>query len=306
MQVFQAFTSRFDAPLTNFIDTGVNNLSSAVSGPLKVALILYVVLYGFAVMRGAIVEPVQEFAWRAIKIAIILMLATNAGEYNTFIKQVFFDTLPKEIGSVFVTGSNSGLNSGASFDAFLDRVFKYGYDLWQGSAWNDFFTIALAVVVIVAGAVATMFQFAIVLYAKIGLSLVLALGPVFIALMLFSATRPFGEAWTRQLVNFVILQVLAMAIIGLFLTTLDTVLASSTQVAADKAYAAIAIIALLSLGGYVSLQLPEIAGGLAGGGATLTSSVATRMFAGGPVGEAYRSIRDWGRQRRWASRLSSS
>ena len=306
MQVFQAFTSRFDTPITNFIDTGVGNLSNAVSGPLKVALVLYVVLYGLAVLRGTIVEPVQEFAWRAIKIAIILMLATNAGEYNTFVKQVFFDALPMEIGSVFVTGSSTGINSGASFDAFLDRVFKYGYDLWQGSSYTDFFTISLAVAIIIAGALASMLMFAIILYAKVGLSLVLALGPVFVALILFSSTRPFGEAWIRQLVNFVILQILAVGVIGLFLTTLDTVLAGSAEAATEKAYAAIAIIALLSLGGYVSLQLPEIAGGLAGGGATLTSSVASRMFAGGPVGEAYRAIRDWQRQRRWASRLSSS
>src|SRR3954452_10311594 len=114
MQVFQAFTSRFDAPVTNFIDTGVDNLTSAVTGPLNVALLLYVVLYGFAVIRGAIVEPIQEFAWRAIKIAVIVVLATRAGDYNTFVKQVFFDTLPSEIGNVFVIGSNSGLNSGAS------------------------------------------------------------------------------------------------------------------------------------------------------------------------------------------------
>lgn len=305
MQVFQAFTNRFDTPLTNFIDTGIDNLTSAVSGPLNVALVLYVVLYGFAVMRGAIVEPVQEFAWRAIKLAIIVVLATRASDYNSFVKQVFFDTLPSEIGNIFVTGSNSGLNSGASFDAFLDKVFKYGYDLWQNASWNDFFTIALAVAVILAGSLATMFQFAIVLYAKVGLSLVLALGPVFVALMLFSSTRPFGEAWTRQLANFVILQILAMAVIGLFITTLDSVIQTSAPSTADKAYSAIAIIALLSLGGYVSLQLPEIAGGLAGGGASLTSSVASRVFAGAQPGETYRSIRDWRRQQRWARRLSS-
>lgn len=178
MQVFQAFTARFDAPVTNFIDTGVSHLSGAVAGPLKVALILYVVLYGFAVLRGTIMEPIGEFAWRSVKLAIILVLATKAGEYNTYVKQVFFDTLPKEIGTVFVTGSDAGLNSGASFDAFLDKVFAYGYDLWQNASWNDFFTISLAVAVILAGSLATMFQFAIVLYAKVGLSLVLALGPV--------------------------------------------------------------------------------------------------------------------------------
>lgn len=300
MQVFQAFTSRFETPLTNFMDAGVNNLTGAVNGPLRVALLLYVILYGYAVMRGAIVEPASEFAWRGIKIAIIIMLATGAGDYNTYVKQLFFDTLPKEIGNVFVTGSASGLNTGASFDTFLDKVFKYGYDLWQGAQWSDFFTIALAVAVIIAGALATMFLFAIVLYAKIGLSLVIALGPVFVALILFASTRPFGEAWIRQLANFVILQILAMAVVGLFLTTLDSVLQTSAPEPSDKAYAAIAIIALLSLGGYIALQLPEIASGLAGGGANLSSSVASRFFGGGQAAEAYRGVRDWRRTSRWA------
>src|SRR6478609_7437411 len=58
-----------------------------------------------------------------------------------------------------------------------------------------------------------------ILYAKIGLAIVIALGPVFIALMLFEATRPFGADWTRQVANFVVLQVLVVALVGLMLTT---------------------------------------------------------------------------------------
>jgi type IV secretion system protein VirB6 len=237
--------------------------------------------------------------------AIIIVLATNAGDYDRYVKQVFFDALPREIGDTFVAGSTTGLNSGASFDAFLDRVYAYSHDLWQNASWTDFFVIALAVAVILAGSLAVMLQFAVVLYAKIGLSLALALGPVFIALMLFSSTRPFGEAWIRQLVNFVILQILAVAIIGLFLTTLEAVVQTAAPAAADKAYAAIAIMALLSLGGYVSLQLPAIAGGLAGGGASLTSAVAARLYAGGQVAEGYRALHNSRRSRAWARRLSS-
>ena len=52
--IFDDFLKEFEQPITTFVSTSVSNLASFVDGPLRVAVMLYVVLYGFAVMRGAI------------------------------------------------------------------------------------------------------------------------------------------------------------------------------------------------------------------------------------------------------------
>ncbi|XFF02360.1 type IV secretion system protein VirB6 (plasmid) [Bradyrhizobium guangxiense] len=69
---------------------------------------LYVILYGFAVMRGAISEPIMEFAWRAMRIVVVVLLATNSSAFQQYVTGLFFDSLPKEIGNAL---AGSGLNT---------------------------------------------------------------------------------------------------------------------------------------------------------------------------------------------------
>ena len=82
INVFDEFLKEFEQPITTFVSTSVSNLATFVDGPLRVAVLLYVVLYGFAVMRGAIAEPIQEFAWRAMRLVLIVLLASNASSFQ--------------------------------------------------------------------------------------------------------------------------------------------------------------------------------------------------------------------------------
>src|SRR5258708_6737806 len=98
INVFDSFLREFEQPITAFVSTSVSNLASYIDGPLRVAVTLYVVLYGFAVMRGAISEPIMEFAWRAMRIVVVVLLATNSSTFQQYVTSLFFDSLPKEIG----------------------------------------------------------------------------------------------------------------------------------------------------------------------------------------------------------------
>src|SRR5580704_12968611 len=82
-----------DARLDTFLNDRATAVIAAVSGPLRAALVLYVLLYGFAILRGAISEPIMDFAVRSLKLAFVYMLATTVA-YSTYVTTPLFHTLP--------------------------------------------------------------------------------------------------------------------------------------------------------------------------------------------------------------------
>ncbi|MDQ8727532.1 type IV secretion system protein [Bradyrhizobium sp. LHD-71] len=309
VNVFDSFLREFEQPITTFVSTSVSNLASYVDGPLRLAVMLYVVLYGFAVMRGAISEPIMEFAWRAMRIVLIVVLATNAGTFQQYVTGLFFDSLPKEIGNA-LAGSGLNTNSGVPFDQLLSKGIEVANRIYDQAGLTKIAPAMIAAILLVFVAIGSFLQFAILLYAKIGLGVVIALGPIFIALALFEATRPFAEAWLRQVANFVILLILVVALVGLMLTTVSGFIdkfGANAATAGEMLVGAVAISAVLGLSGYIALQLPTIAGGLAGGGASLASRLVTNALvanAAAAAGGAYAGAR-WSAGRAMAAMNAS-
>ena len=91
-----------------------------MDAPLRVAVMLYIVIYGIAVMRGAIQEPILDFAWRTIRIVTVILLATNAASYQQYVTGLFFEALPKEI-SAAIAGGGLDMKSGQPFDQLLTK-----------------------------------------------------------------------------------------------------------------------------------------------------------------------------------------
>lgn len=281
IQVFDEFLKEFEHPITQFVSNAVQNVSSYVDGPLRVAVMLYLVIYGVAVMRGAIQEPILDFAWRSIRIVAVILLATNASSYQQYVTGLFFESLPKEISNA-IAGGGLDMKSGQPFDQLLNKGVEVATQIYEQAGITNIAPALIAAILLVFTAVSGFLQFAIMLYAKVGLALILALGPIFIALMLFEATRTFGEAWTRQLANFVILHVLVVALIGLMLTTVRHFVdkyGANAASAGQLIVGAVAISAVLGLAAYIALHLPEIAGALAGGGASLAAHMLNRWMA---------------------------
>ncbi|ASY72000.1 VirB6 type IV secretion protein [Sinorhizobium fredii USDA 205] len=266
-QVFAFVDGQFKAPLENFISTGTSNISEWVSGPLTAAVTLYIVLYGYLVLRGSVQEPILDFAYRAIKLAIIVMLVKNAGEYETYVTNIFFDALPREIAQALNTGTAT---SASTFDSLLDKGQHCAKEIWARASWPiDIVSGASGMLVIFASFIVAAIGYIVSLYARLALAIVLAIGPIFVALAMFRSTRRFTEAWIGQLVNFVILQVLVVAVGSLLITCIDTTFTAiegySDVLMRPTALCAICLAAL-----YVFYQLPNIASALAAGGASLT------------------------------------
>ncbi|PDS40252.1 conjugal transfer protein TrbL [Rhizobium anhuiense] len=266
-QVFSFVDGQFKSPLENFISSGTSNIASWISGPLTAALTLYVVLYGYLVLRGSVQEPIVEFAFRAMKLAIIVMLVRNASEYQTYVTQIFFETLPREISQALNSGSAP---SASTFDSLLDKGQKCAKDIWARATWPaDIVNGIGGMMAIGASFTVAAIGYIVSLYARLALAIVLAIGPIFVALAMFQSTRRFTESWIGQLANFVVLQVLVVAIGSLLISCIDTTF-TAVESYTDVMMRPVALCAICLAALYVFYQLPGIASALAAGGASLT------------------------------------
>ncbi|MCY1740322.1 type IV secretion system protein [Ensifer sp. SL37] len=278
-QVFAFVDEQFKAPLETFVSDGTSNISEWISGPLTAAVTLYVVLYGYLVLRGSVQEPILDFAFRTIKLAIIVMLVRDADEYQTYVTDIFFEGLPREISQALNTGAAP---SASTFDSLLDKGHACAKEIWARSSWPvDFVTGIGGMMVIGASFIVAAIGYIVSLYAR----LALAIGPIFVALAMFQATRRFTEAWLGQLANFVILQVLVVAVGSLLITCIDTTF-TAIQGYTDVLMRPTALCAICLAALYVFYQLPNIASALAAGGASLT-------YGYGAARDAHESTLAW-------------
>lgn len=250
-----------DGQLDTFLNERLNDVIAQVSGPLRVVLVLYVLLYGVAILRGSINEPITDFSVRSIKLCFIYFLATTAA-YSSWITQPLFHVLPAALAQA-ISGS-SATNIGSSFDQFL------GYGGMLAQKTSDSGTIANIGAYVVSGVVfvvtvlATALGFGVAMIAKVALALLVALGPVFIACALFDATRRYFFGWLSQIVNYLVL-------FALIITVFEMVLAlvqqqwPSIDGQANAEVAGMLFSALCILGAIFFLQTPAIAAGIAGG-----------------------------------------
>lgn len=282
-QVFDFVDGQFKTPLETFISSGTSNIAGWVTGPLTAAVTLYVILYGYLVLRGSVQEPILDFAFRAMKLAIIVMLVKNASEYQTYVTNIFFNTLPQEIAQALNSGSAP---SASTFDSLLDKGQASATDIWSRAAWPvDIVTGVGGMMVIGASFIVAAIGYIVSLYARLALAIVLAIGPIFVALAMFQSTRRFTEAWIGQLANFVILQVLVVAVGSLLITSIDTTF-TQIQGYSDVLMRPIALCAICLAALYVFYQLPGIASALAAGGASLT-------YGYGTARDAHESTLSW-------------
>ena len=279
-QIFEPAYTFIDSKLDTFLNADVSNVIAQVSGPMRAALVLYVLLYGFAILRGAISEPIIDFAVRSLKLAFIYMLATTVA-YSSWVTTPLFHTLPDTLTHA-ISGAPA-TDPGAAFDQFFARAAYLGEKISQTASVVNFAPYLVAGGVYVIGALAAALGFGVVIIAKVTLALLVALGPIFIACSLFDASRRYFFGWLGQAVNYVVLMAL---IITVFQMILSLVGDQWGQIdGQDPMAGGLIFIALCLLGAIFFLQTPAIAAGIAGGASAGLADFGNAVgmaFPGGP------------------------
>lgn len=249
-----------DERLTFFVGQQQASVTAMVSGPLRAALVLYIVLYGFAVLRGAITEPVMDFAIRSMKLIFIYALATTPA-YGAYVTTPLFQVLPNDLAQA--VGGPSAASVGEAFDELANKAGQLATRAADKGKILDPAPWVVAAVVLVVGTLTSALGFGVVMVAKIGLALLVAIGPIFIACALFDASRRFFFGWLSQGVNYLTLFALVLTLVQL---VLDLVRSQWSSIdALDPVGGGLIFTALCILAGFFFLQMPVLAAGVAGG-----------------------------------------
>lgn len=280
-QIFAPSYDFIDARLDAFLGDRLASVMAEVEGPLRVALVLYVVLYGYALLRGAISEPVMDFAIRSLKLAFLYLLATTAA-YDDVVTRPLFTDLPNALTAAISGAETAGV--GAAFDQFFAYAAYLGETISRDASAFNPGPYVVSAAVFVLGALAAALGFGVVLIAKLALALLIALGPIFIACALFDATRRFFFGWLSQAVNYLVLFALILVIFELVLSLVRDQWGAIEG--GDPMMGGLIFIALCLLGAIFFLQTPAIAAGIAGGASAGLADFANAaaLGAGRPAG----------------------
>ncbi|KKW89857.1 type IV secretion system protein [Sphingobium chungbukense] len=267
--LFNDFYIQVDNQLDLFLNERLQNVVEVVRGPLAVGLVIYIALFGYMVMRGIISEPWGELFYRMVKLCLLYIAATTVA-YSEWITTPLFHGMPDALSQAL--SGRTITSVGAAFDDYFNQADSIVLIIRAKAATYieinpmRLVLIALAVCLYALAGLSATIGFSITIFAKIALAIIIALGPIFIALALFEPTRRFFHGWLGQVFNYIVLMGVIIAITTL-ISDLGSIAIAAAESKADVTIGAVLFAVYLFLGTIFFFQAPAIATGIAGGAA---------------------------------------
>jgi type IV secretion system protein VirB6 len=274
------FFAEFAAWLDRLLATFVSDQAARVAAALEPAVIIlgsvYVLIWGVLQAAGQIEEPLLEGARRIGRLVLVIGIGLHLWLYGPLIVNTFFYA-PNQLAALMI-GAQDAVT-------IVDRIIFQGGDvaaalMAKGGILdgNLSYYIAGFLVYALIGVTAVYTIFLLSL-AKVALSILLALGPLFLATLLFRVSHRYFEAWIAQLSHFAFVALLTSLIVGLLLHVLTT--ATAQAAAAGTGLTIAGSIKVCMAAGLIVLVLRQVnplASSLAGGVALSTHNALSRSI----------------------------
>jgi type IV secretion system protein VirB6 len=263
MGFFQTFWSWLSAQLAGYIGDNTARVAAALEPAIVTLAVLYVMAWGYLHMMGRIEEPFMTGLKRIVKLAVVLAVALRLWLYNAVIVDTFYHA-PAQLAAAVIGGSDPV----GTIDAIWERGGAVADQLWHkgGVFSSDFgFCFMAAAVWLLTGLLCVYVMFLIAL-SSIASALLLAIGPLFIVMLLFDSTRRLFDAWVAQLVNYALISILTVLLAALLLRVLESYAAqTAARGAALLTVDALDMLLMTVLIFLLLRQVMPIASSLAGG-----------------------------------------
>lgn len=207
--------------LNNFVTNFSANIASEIAPIVGLGLTLSFIIVGIMAVRGLLDRPFQEVAWKMFIFGIITSIALTSAVYQQYIIDVFL-TLPDELITSVIANNLSGQNvvTGQNAAQAIEQLYSagsYNAGLYFNEAGMTNLPPILYGCMVWPGTVMCVLMGALWLFiSKIVLSLMLAVGPIFIVALCWQNTRQYFFSWLNVVLNTVITTIFVIAVFAIF------------------------------------------------------------------------------------------
>lgn len=215
--MFTWIGTKFDAILGAYVLGVVSTVMTAIAPIALTATSIWVALYGWAVLRNEVSETVPDFVWRAFKIGLVLAFSLQSGIYISSVSDSA-NALAIGVASTFVP---SGVDPAtvttpyALLDRFNDAASAQVADIMKEASMFRLDLVLAAAIFSIGSICFLCIGLFVVTLAKVFLTFVIAIGPLFILCLAWRPTARFFDSWLSMVLNSVVLTWFAFFALGL-------------------------------------------------------------------------------------------
>jgi type IV secretion system protein VirB6 len=271
---FATFWTWLNSQLVNYIGDNTARLATALEPAVVTLATLYVMMWGYLQLTGRIDEPVGTGIRRIVVLVVVLGVALRLWLYNAVLVNTFFDAPAQLAAAIVGAGDPVG-----TVDAIWERGGEVADFLWNkgGIFGGDFGYYLAGIAVWLLMGLTCVYTMFLIALSSIACAVLLALGPLFVVMLLFDGTRRFFDAWIAQLATYALVTIITVLLGALLLQVVETY---ATQTAARGAAIvtvdALNMVLMSVLVFLLMRQVMPIASGLAGGLSLSTFGMVSR------------------------------
>jgi len=226
MDFFESFEAGMDVKLSEYLSGTAATLCSVIAPAVAAGIVIYIVLIGYAIMRGEVSDSLHSALWKSVKWSLVAAVALSAGGFNAYIVGSL-----NGLESTLFQATTGAPGGGQLLDDTLQAYIDLFNQLLQNVKSDGMevipnVAVCFAILLVALGCL-IFFGLAVCVFmlAKVAGVLVMALGPAFIATLIFPPIQRFADAWLSAALNTVIVKVLA----GIVLTISTLFLRGAVQ-----------------------------------------------------------------------------
>ncbi|WP_281546232.1 type IV secretion system protein [Grimontia sp. SpTr1] len=263
--MFESLFNFVTSITTDFIGSHIGTFASMVSPLIGGCVVLYAMLIAYRSLYDTSKLNVEEALSFGVSLGFCAAIAFST---NWFMSSIVPGVLGAgdEIAQALLGAGQSG---GSVLQEMFDKTILQVEKLWEhvsfgvSDSWSTSILMIFLIVMILAGSIPFLaISTAFLLVAKVMVSFLLVMAPLFIMFAFFPSTRDMFKSWTAQCMNYILLTIIFPLAFNFYGATIDYVVSSP-----DKISIVSVIFTCILFGTFIliSLQIPPFCAALTGG-----------------------------------------